>query len=234
MLRASDRAPGLAMADDVVLPHDVEIGANVVIHAGTAIGSGVRIQDGAVLGKPVSLGVRSSAAREDPPPLVIGDGATVCSGAVLVAGAAVGPGVLIGDQVYVRERSAVGEGSTVGRGSAIENDVAIGARVRIQTGCYVTAFSEVEDDVFLAPCVTTANDMTAGRRAAGEPLRGPRLRRACRVGAGAVLLPGIEVGEEAFVGAGSVVTRDVAARSVTFGSPARHVREVADGELLGT
>ena len=234
MLRASDRAPGLVLADGVVLPHDVEIGANVVIHPGTALGAAVRIQDGAVLGTPVSLGPGSRAARVEPPPLVVGDGATVCSGAVLVAGAAIGPRVLIGDQAYVRERSAIGEGTTVGRGTAIENDVVIGARVRIQTNCYITAFTEVEDDVFVAPCVTTTNDLTAGRRGAGEPLRGPRFRRACRIGGGAVVLPGVEVGEEAFVGAGSVVTRDVAPRSLAFGVPARHVRDVSDEELLAT
>ena len=232
MLRASDRAPGLAVADDVVLPDDVEIGAHVVIHSGTAIGSGVRIQDHAVLGKPLALGALSAAARDEPPPLVVADGATICTGALLVAGAAVGPGTLIGDQVYVRERSAIGERTTVGRGTSIENDVVIGSRVRIQTDCYITAFSEVEDDAFVAPCVMTSNDMAAGRRPGGEPLRGPRLRRACRVGVGAVLLPGVEVGEEAFVGAGSVVTRDVAPRSVAFGSPARHVREVPAEELL--
>jgi acetyltransferase-like isoleucine patch superfamily enzyme len=232
VLLESDRAPGLVVADDVVLPYDVEIGAGVVIHAGTAIGSGVRIEDGAVLGKAPSLGRHSRAAREEPPPLVIGDGARVCTGAVVLAGAAIGPGVVIGDQVYVRERTAIGEGSTVGRGTSIENDVAIGARVRIQTNAYVTAFSQLEDDVFVAPCVVTSNDRTAGRRPRGEPLRGPLLRRACRVGAGAVLLPGVEVGEEAFVGAGAVVTRDVAARSVVVGVAAPHVREVGDEELL--
>jgi len=234
VLRASDRAPGLAIADDVVLPHDVEIGANVVIHAGTAIGAGVRIQDGAILGKPAALGALSKASREELPPLVLGDGATVGAAAVLSAGAAIGPRVLVGDQVFVRERSAIGERSTVGRGTSIENDVVIGARARIQTNCYITAFSELEDDVFVAPCVMTSNDMSAGRRRRTEPLRGPVLRRACRVGVGAVLLPGVEIGEEAFVGAGSIVTRDVAARSVSYGAPARHVREVADAELLGT
>ena len=59
------------------------------------------------------------------------------------------------------------------------------------------------------------------------------LRRACRIGGGAVLLPGVEVGEEAFVGAGAVVTRDVPARTVVVGVPARAVREVAPEELLG-
>jgi acetyltransferase-like isoleucine patch superfamily enzyme len=162
----------------------------------------------------------------------VGSGAVICSGAVVVAGAALGEGVVIGDQVYVRERSAVGRDSVVGRGCSIENDVLIGARVKVQTDAYITAFSELEDDVFVAPCVVTTNDVTAGRRPAGVALRGPRLRRACRIGGGAVLLPGVEVGEEAFVGAGAVVTRDVAARSVVVGSPARHVRDVDERELL--
>jgi acetyltransferase-like isoleucine patch superfamily enzyme len=134
--------------------------------------------------------------------------------------------------VYLRERSAVGRESVIGRGCSIENDVLIGARVKVQTNSYITAFSELEDDVFVAPCVVTTNDMTAGRRGRDVPLRGPRLRRACRIGGGAVLLPGVEIGEEAFVGAGSVVTRDVAPRSLVFGSPARHVREVDERELL--
>jgi UDP-2-acetamido-3-amino-2,3-dideoxy-glucuronate N-acetyltransferase len=232
VLRASDRAPGLVLGDDLVLPHDVEIGAGVVIHPGCAIGAGVRIEDGAVLGKPPALGARSKALRDEPPPLVVGDGARICTGAVVLAGAAIGPGVVIGDQVYVRERSAIGRDSVVGRGCSIENDVVIGARARIQTGAYITAFTEIEDDVFVAPMVVTANDRSAGRRGPGEPLRGPRLRRACRVGAGAVVLPGVEVGEEAFVGAGAVVTRDVAPRSLVVGSPARHVRDVDEQELL--
>jgi acetyltransferase-like isoleucine patch superfamily enzyme len=234
VLQPSELAPGLLLGEDVVLPEDVLLGGNVVIHDGTALGAGVQVQDGAVLGKPPAFGARSKAAREAPPPLVVGEGAIVCAGAVLVAGAAIGPGVVIGDQVYVRERSAVGRESVVGRGCSIENDVVIGARARIQTGSYITAFSEIEDEVFVAPMVVTANDMTAGRRGPGVPLRGPRLRRACRVGAGAVLLPGVEIGAEAFVAAGSVVTRDVAPRSLVMGSPARHVREVDEKDLLAT
>jgi UDP-2-acetamido-3-amino-2,3-dideoxy-glucuronate N-acetyltransferase len=73
---------------------------------------------------------------------------------------------------------------------------------------------------------------SAGRRR-GEELRGAVLRRACRIGGGAVLLPGVEVGEEAFVGAGAVVTRDVPARKVALGVPAKVVREVGETELLG-
>jgi acetyltransferase-like isoleucine patch superfamily enzyme len=112
--------------------------------------------------------------------------------------------------------------------------VSIGTRVRIQTGCYITAFSTLEDDVFVAPCVTTTNDNTMARHppAPEFTLRGALLRRACRVGAAVVLLPGVEVGEEAFVAAGSLVTRDVPARALVMGAPARVLRQVDDGELI--
>jgi UDP-2-acetamido-3-amino-2,3-dideoxy-glucuronate N-acetyltransferase len=86
--------------------------------------------------------------------------------------------------------------------------------------------------VFVAPGVITTNDPTAGRRPAGVELRGATLRRACRIGAGAVLLPGVEVGEEALVAAGAVVTSDVPPRAVVMGVPARVVREVPEGDLL--
>jgi acetyltransferase-like isoleucine patch superfamily enzyme len=151
---------------------------------------------------------------------------------VVVAGARIGEGAVVGDQAHVRERAEVGERSVVGRGSAVDNDVTIGARVRIQTGCYITAFSVIEDDVFVAPGVTLTNDDTMGRHGPDHELRGAVLRRACRVGGGAVLTPGVEVGEEAFVAAGAVVVRDVPARAVVMGVPARQVREVGDEDLL--
>ncbi|MEX2193818.1 MAG: DapH/DapD/GlmU-related protein [Thermoleophilaceae bacterium] len=232
MLRPSERAPGLLLGEGVELPGDVELGANVVIHEGTRLGGGARIQDGVVLGKPVALGRHSTASREAPLPAEIGAGATVAAGAIVVAGARIGPGALVGDQSHVRERSMVGEDSVVGRGSAVDNDVIIGARVKIQTGCYLTAYSTVEDDVFVAPGVFTTNDNAAGRHGPGYPVVGATLRRACRIGGRAVLLPGVEVGEEAFVAAGSVVTRDVPARALVMGAPARHVRDVPDEDLL--
>lgn len=232
MLRQSDRAPGLLLGDGVTLPPNVLIGGNVVIHDGTVIGPAVRIQDGAVVGKPLALGARSTASRATPSPCELGEGATVGANAVLLAGARVGPHALVGDRAHVRERAVVGEHSVVGSGTAIDNDVTIAARVKIQTGCYITAFSLLEDDVFVAPCVTTTNDNAMGRHPRGQELEGARLRRACRVGAGSVLLPGIEVGEEAFVAAGALVSRDVAPRSLVMGVPAREVRRVEDSELL--
>ncbi len=232
MLRPSDRAPGLLVGEGVLLPPTVELGGNVVIHAGTVIGGEARIQDGAVVGKPLALGPRSAAARDALPPVELGSGVKVGAGAVIVAGARIDDGAVIADQAHVRERSRIGTGSVVGRGSAVDNDVVIGARVRIQTGCYITAFSTIEDDVFVAPGVTLTNDDTMARHGTDHELRGAILRRACRVGGGVVLVPGVEVGEEAFVAAGAVVVRDVAPRAVVMGVPARQVREVSDEDLL--
>jgi acetyltransferase-like isoleucine patch superfamily enzyme len=232
VLHRSDRAPGLLLGKGVELPDDAEIGANVVIHSGVELGRAVRIQDAAIVGKELVLGRHSQADLRGPQPTFIGDEATIAAGAVVVAGAAIDARAFIGDQAHVRERAVVGGASAVGRASAIDNDVVIGEHVRIQTGCYITAFSSVEDHVFIGPGVYTFNDNAMGRHEKGTELKGATLRRACRIGGGALILPGIEVGEEAFVATGSVVTRDVPRRTLVMGSPARRVRDVDDEELI--
>jgi acetyltransferase-like isoleucine patch superfamily enzyme len=204
------------------------LGAHVSVHSGTRIGAGCEVQDGAVLGK----APKRARGGDAPPPLVVGDGCVVCCGAIVFAGATLAERVIVGDQAYVRERATIGPGSVVGRGSTIDNDVAVGARVKIQTDVYVTAFSIVEDDVFLGPGASTTNDDTMGRHDASYALRGATLRRASRIGGRAVICPGVEIGEEAFVAAGAVVTRDLPPRAVAMGVPARVVREVGDEDLL--
>jgi acetyltransferase-like isoleucine patch superfamily enzyme len=231
-LKPSELAPGLMLGEGAEIGDGAEIGAHVVIHAGTSIGANCVIQDGAVVGKPVVLAKRSSAAGRETGRASLAAGAKVLSGAVVFAGAELADGVIVGDHALVRERAVVGADSVVGGNSLVDNDVEIGERVKIQSNCYVTAFTTIEDDVFVAPGVTTTNDNTMGRHAPDMPLRGPTLRRACRVGGGVVLCPGIEVGEEAFIAAGAVVTGDVEARAVMVGVPARKLREVGDEDLL--
>jgi acetyltransferase-like isoleucine patch superfamily enzyme len=227
----AELGPGAVVWDGASLGSGCVVGAGAVIHAGTRLGADCLVEDGAVLGKRPRLRPGSSAAGTVGA-LEVGDGATVCCGAVLYAGARVQAGAIIGDQAGVRERAVVGARSVVGRGSTVDFDVTVGARVIIQTSVYVTGGSVVEDDVFIGPGVTTTNDHAMGRHAPGEPLLGPVLRRACRVGGGVVLTPGVEIGEEAFVAAGAVVVRDVGPREVVMGVPARVVRRVGDEDLL--
>ena len=196
------------------------------------MGDGCEVQDHAVLGKAAKLARHSTAPRDAGEPLVLEAGAVVCCGAVVFAGARIGVRAIVGDQAYVRERAVIGEGSVIGRGSAVDNDVRVGARVRVQTDVYLTAYSVVEDDVFVGPGACTSNDDTMSRHGPEYALRGALLRRACRVGARAVLVPGVEVGEEAYVAAGAVVTRDVPPGAVVMGVPARVVRSVPDADRL--
>ena len=210
-----------------------EIHPTAIVHPGTVLGEGVKVLEHAVVGKQPTLSPRSTAKREPLPPAEIGDGTIVSTGAVVFAGTKIGARVILGDQSCVRERVVVGDDVVIGRGSLVENDTTIGAMTKIQAEAYITAYSTLEEHVFVAPCVVTTNDNFMGRtERRHELVRGPTIRRGARIGGGAVLLPGVEIGEEAFVGAGAVVTRDVGARMVVVGNPARVMRPVPDDELL--
>jgi len=206
-----------------------------IVYPGTVLGEGCKVLDYAVVGKQPTLSPRSTAKREELPPLEVGAGSVVSTGAVVFAGTTIGERVIVGDQACVRERCTIGDDVVIGRGSLVENDTSVGALTKIQANAYITAYSLLEDNVFIAPCVVTTNDNFMGRtEKRHELVKGPTIRRGARIGGGCVLLPGIEIGEEAFVGAGAVVIRDVPARALVVGNPARQIREVPDEELLGS
>jgi acetyltransferase-like isoleucine patch superfamily enzyme len=210
-----------------------EIAETAIVFPGTVIGEGCKILDYAVVGKQPTLSPRSTAKKEPLPPLELGAGTVVSTGAVVFAGTTTGERVIVGDQACVRERCTIGDDVVLGRGSFVENDTSVGALTKIQAHAYITAYSLLEDNVFIAPCVITTNDNFMGRtEQRHELVKGPTIRRGARVGGGAVLLPGIEIGEEAFIGAGAVVIRDVPARALMVGNPARQIRDVPDEELL--
>jgi acetyltransferase-like isoleucine patch superfamily enzyme len=210
-----------------------EIAPTAVVYPGTILGEGVRILDHAVVGKQPSLSPRSTARREELAPLELGPGTIVSTSAVVFAGTRIGARVIVGDGARVRERCEIGDDVVIGSGSLIENDTTVGALTKIQAEAYITAYSTLEDNVFIAPCVVTTNDDFMGRtERRHELIKGPTIRRGARVGGGAVLCPGVEIGEEAFVGAGAVVVRDVAPRAVVVGNPARQIRDVPEEELL--
>jgi acetyltransferase-like isoleucine patch superfamily enzyme len=210
-----------------------DIDATAIVYPGTVLGEGVRVLEGAVVGKQPTLSPRSTAKREPLPPTTIGDGTVVSTRAIVFAGSSIGARVILGDQSCVRERVTIGDDVVLGRGSLIENDTTVGALTKIQADAYITAYSTLEDEVFVAPCVVTTNDNFMGRtERRHELVAGPTIRRGARIGGGAVLCPGVEIGEEAFVGAGAVVTRDVPPRTIVVGNPARVLREVPADELL--
>jgi acetyltransferase-like isoleucine patch superfamily enzyme len=224
-LSPSPLGPNLWVGDDVRIGEDVELGVNVVLHDGAVLEDGCAVDHGAVIGKPPRLGPHSRTAAlapAGPEPTVVGAGAAVGCGAVVCAGARLEARAVVGNQALIRERAVVGPESVVGLGCSIGIDVRIGARVRMMGGALVGWATTIEDDVFVGPSFSVLEDRSAGRWAPGdEPFPHAALRRGCRIGGSVILLAGTEIGEAAFVAAGSLVTRDVPAGMLAIGAPAR-------------
>jgi len=205
-----------------------------VIHDGTVVGRDVRVDDLATLGKRPMRAANSATTREQElAPLTLGDSCIVGTGVVLYRGAAIEAKVLMADLCTVRENVTIGRGTIVGRGVTIENFCAVGRYCKLESECYITAYSTLEDRVFVAPGVVTSNDNYVGRTAERfKHFKGVTVRRGGRIGAGSVILPGITIGADALVAAGSVVTRDVEARTIVMGAPARAWKPVPEEQLL--
>ncbi len=231
---------GTTFGEHVVVGEGVSIGAgcrighHVVIHDGTVIGRDVRIDDHAVLGKRPMRAANSATTKEQElPALTLGETCIVGTGVVLYRGAAIDARVLIADLATVRENVTIGRGTIVGRGVTVENVCTVGRYCKLESECYITAYSTLEDRVFVAPGVVTSNDNYVGRTAERfKHFKGVTIRRGGRVGAGSVILPGIEIGADALVAAGSTVTKDVPPKTIVLGSPARVWRPVPDAQLL--
>lgn len=218
------------IAETAKIGKDCILGHNVVIHEGTKIGNGVFIDDACILGKMPRTGVISRyKAPTQLPPLEIGNDCILHAGVILYAGVKIGNQVLIGDLASIRQYSSVGDKTTIGRLTSTDPKITIGARVKVEAEIHLALNTIIEDDVFVSDCVMTADNNTMGR---GGPSKGPRIKWGARIGIGAILLPGVVVGEEAVIAAGAVVTHDVPDRKVVMGMPARVMRQVADDELL--
>jgi acetyltransferase-like isoleucine patch superfamily enzyme len=147
---------------------------------------------------------------------------------------AIGDGTRLGNFVLIRGATRIGHDCVIGSYVDIEGEVTIGDHVSLQSGGYFTRGVVIEDEVFCGPRVVTMNDKRiVHRRPKLEYVRAaPRILRAARVGGGAVLLPGVTIGENALVGAGSVVTRDVPDRAIVAGNPARRIGTAPDEQVI--
>ncbi len=218
----------------VTLGDNCTIGNCVVIHDGTHIGDGVRIDDGAVVGKlPMKAAISATTDGASVPPAIVGDGCIIGANTVVYAGCELGHHTLVADLASVREGVTVGHHTIIGRGVTVENKCTIGKYCKLESECYITAYSTLEDRVFVAPGVSTSNDNYIGRTEERfKHFKGVTVRRGGRIGAGATLLPGRTVGEDAVVAAGAVLTVDAPPGKVMIGVPARVVRDVPEEQLL--
>jgi acetyltransferase-like isoleucine patch superfamily enzyme len=130
----------------------------------------------------------------------------------------IGAGLQTGHNVVIREENTIGDNLNIWNNSTIDYGCTIGSGVKIHCNVYVAQYTILEDEVFLAPGVTIANDP---HPLCGQCLRGPTLKRRARIGVNVTLLPHITIGESALIGAGSVVTQDIPSYAVAYGNPAR-------------
>lgn len=173
-------------------------------------------------------------ARIDVSPLVLGPGARLRSGTVLYDGTTIGRCLQTGHGVVVREACEIGDDVSIWSNSVVDYGCRIGDRVKIHCNCYVAQFTELEDDVFLAPGVTIANDLYPGDHRSAELMAGPRIGSGAQIGVNVTILPFVRIGAGALIGAGSVVTRDIPSAVVAFGNPAVPRRRVAELPAMKT
>ena len=184
--------------------------------ADVELGPGASIDPGVILGYPSGRAGVSGPTR-------IGAGARLRAGSIIYAAVAIGDGFETGHHAIVREENRIGSHCTLWNNSTIDYGCVLGNRVRIHCNVYIAQFTTLEDDVFLAPGVTIANDP---HPVCTKCMQGPTIRQGARIGVNVTLLPLITIGEHALVGAGSVVTGDVPAGMLVAGNPARVVGPV--------
>nr|WP_206706196.1 acyltransferase [Anoxybacillus flavithermus] len=224
----------VVIGENVQFGQGVVIGNNVVIYEGTKIGDYTIIQDNVVIGKQPTRAKNSILPEvKKLPPAVIGSGCTIGTSSIIYANATIGDEVFVADLATIRERVTIGKGTIIGRGVAVENDCKIGQKCKIETNAYITAYSELGDYVFIAPCVVTTNDnyLARSQERFGQ-FKGVTVKTGGRIGANAIILPGKVIEEDGTVGAGSVVTKDVKERELVVGVPAKKLRDVSEDQLL--
>jgi UDP-3-O-[3-hydroxymyristoyl] glucosamine N-acyltransferase len=220
--------------NDVTIGENSVIGNNVVIHNGSTIGNSVRIDDNTVIGKQPMKAANSATTKEqDLPDAIIGNNCIIGTSCVIYRGCSIADKVLVADLSTVRENVTIGQATIVGRGVAVENFCQIGSYCKIETNAYITAYSTIEDECFIAPCVATSNDNYVGRtQERFKHFKGVTVKKGGRIGVNSTILPGKTIGEDALVAAGSVVTKDVPSKKIFCGTPAKNLRDVPPEQLL--
>ncbi len=188
-----------------------------MVHKNVKLGENVIIQEGVVIGLPSRTFLKTDESEW--PQTIIGDNAVLRSGTVIYCDVLIGDDFQTGHNVMIRENIRIGDSVAIGTNSVIDNATTMGSHINIQSMVYLPTNTIIEDFVFIGPNAVFTNDKYPVRVTA--KLVGPIIRKSATIGAGATVLPGIEIGEGAMVAAGSVVTKDVPAWTLAIGAPAR-------------
>lgn len=238
MHESVELGPEVELGHGVVLEEGVVVGPRCKLGHGVVLRRGTRLEAGCVLGEHTVVGATSlrPGAPEDEgsQPASLGAEVVTGVGVVIHEGVTVGKRSLLADRVVLGRGVRIGAGTYVGTGTIVSARCEVGDEVRIEPMVFLAGLSKVGDRCTIAPFVATSNDNSLGRRRGSEP-REPTpvvLEKGMRLGLGAVILGGKRVGEDSFVAAGALVTRDVPARMMVRGVPAKIWKPVVTSELL--
>jgi acetyltransferase-like isoleucine patch superfamily enzyme len=182
------------------------------------LGHGAAVDDGVILGYVPNRGVEHV--------LTIGPRAHIRSGTIIYGGSRIGCNLETGHNVVIREENDIGDNLRIWNNSVIDYGCRIGNSVKIHNKVYIAQFTLIEDEAFLAPGVTLANDIHPGCPDAQECMRGPSINKGAQIGINCTILPRVVIGEYSLIGAGSVVTRDIPAGVVAYGNPAQVICDI--------
>jgi len=212
-----------------VIGNNVTVHPQVVIESGVVLGDNVEIFPGAYIGKePKGPGLARKPSFE--PWVRIGDHCNIGPHSVIYYEVEIGANTLIGDGASIREKCTIGRSCIIGRNTTILYSTVIGSNTKIMDLVNITGNSLIGENVFIAANTGCANDNAMGKLPYDEAaMLGPTIKDGASIGLGALLLPGVVIGEKAVVGAGAVVTSDVPDCAVVMGIPAKIKRYVSEG-----
>ena len=191
------------------------------IYKSVKLGSDSIVEDYCVLGVPPRGKIAGEIETR------IGPGAHIRSHTVIYAGNMIGKNFQTGNKANIRELKDIGDNVSIGTLSVIEHHVKIGNNVRIHSQVFIPEYSVLEDNTFLGPNVVLTNAKYPFSPGAKHNLKGPIIKQKAKIGANSTILPGVVIGRNALVGAGSVVTRDVPDNGVVVGNPARLIKDIS-------
>jgi acetyltransferase-like isoleucine patch superfamily enzyme len=182
------------------------------------LGRNCRIDDTAIVGYMPSRKIYDLT-------LEIGDNAVIRAGSIIYLGSKIGENFETGHNVIIREENIIGKNVKIWSNTVVDYACKIGNNVKIHCNCYIAQLTIIEDDVFIAPGVMIANEKYPTGVFSLERIKGPMIKKGAKIGINATILPGITIGENSLIGAGSVVTKDIPSNSIAYGVPARIIKE---------